>query len=348
MPWTKLSSDNEQFVQEHLPLIKRAVLERLKLYLTIPLDEILAMGPQQLVEAGIADPLRQFVKGEPHSTRKVKAQRHRLISAVSLIDQIIERLLCTNQNKLEIANWMDCPSAPGLGLSDDAQLKQLYEQIMDISGGSLAEADVTGWDWSVQKWELMAEAELRIKLGSFTATARKCIRVRYHCLCESVYAMPDGSLVELIHGGVQVSGCFNTSSTNSRLRVLVAYLVGAEWAKAMGDDCVEDPVEEAEEKYAELGHSLKMYQRRKDQFEFCSMIFSEEGAWPVDGTKTLFNLLEQKLITPELLYQFRQEMRNHPRREEFLASAERVRRAGKVTSETLHAEPVQTTTEKTA
>lgn len=332
VPWSQLAHDNAGFIEENLGLIIRTVIGRLQTYMSYSVDDVAVMTPQQLVEAGLTDPVRVFVKGELHPTRKVEQERWRLIFAVSLIDQIIERLLCGNQNEHEIDTWMTHPSAPGLGLSDDLQLSSLYDRIMDLKGGSpLAEADVTGWDWSVQKWELLKEAEFRARLGRFSTTAAHCMTVRSYCLCESIYAMPDGSLLELLVGGVQKSGCYNTSSTNSRLRVFVAHLVGAEWAIAMGDDCLEQFVVDAREKYAALGHPLKMYVEKQDSFEFCSTQFTPEGAWPVDGTKTLCNILEQKRITPELLFQFSHEMRNHPRKQEFLDSVERVRRVGNIT-----------------
>lgn len=324
-------------MEQCMPLIIREVLARLNTYTEFSVEEVDSMTPQELVEHGLTDPVRVFVKNELHSTRKRDQERWRLIFAVSFVDQIIERLLCNDQNKREISTWKDHPSAPGLGLSDDDQLSCLYKDMMTLfDGGEGAEADVTGWDWSVQHWELLEEAEFRITLGHMSKTAAHAMRLRYRCVSASVYALPDGNLATLLTKGVQLSGCFNTSSTNSRLRVFVAYLVGAEWAKAMGDDCVEDPVDDAVSKYAALGHPLKMYERRTDQFEFCSTIFSAEGAWPVDGTKTLGNLLEQKSITDEFVYQFSCEMRNHPRKQEFLESVERVRRAGK-DAEFLHA-----------
>jgi hypothetical protein len=312
-----------------LETIIQLVLARLELLSTQSTE---GLSSVDLVQQGFCDPVRVFVKGEPHPIRKEVTNRWRLIFAISIVDQIIERLLCTTQNKEEIKTWMDHPSAPGLGLSDDTQLDELYERVIETANGKpFAEADVSGWDWSVQEWELLHEAELRIKLGNFPLLSATCLRSRFYCVTRTVYAMPDGSLLELLSPGVQLSGCFNTSSTNSRLRVLAAYLVGAAWAIAMGDDCVEDFVADALERYAALGHPLKMYVLKTIEFEFCSNIFSKEGAWPVDGTKTLFRLLEQKNITPELLFQFRMEMRNHPRKAEFLASVERVKRAGKET-----------------
>lgn len=339
VPYAVLGTNNRDIVIQEPDMIIDLVVERLKVLGEIDAD---LYSPVELVKMNACDPVRTFVKGEPHSTRKVKQGRWRLIFAISIVDQIIERLLCSTQNKEEIRLWDQCPSAPGISLSSDLSLKTLYDLVMKQmrSTGKMAEADVTGWDWSVKEWELLEEAIMRSHLGNFTAMCAKALYNRQVCVSRSVYAMPDGRLRVLTGDGVQLSGCYNTSSTNSRIRVLVAYLVGALWARAMGDDCVEDHVINAKEKYAELGHPLKMYVQRKDEFEFCSLIHTREGAWPVDGTKTLFKLLEQKSITPELLAQFRLEMRNSPRLAEFLTCVDRVSAAGgqDISKENLHAE----------
>jgi hypothetical protein len=211
-------------------------------------------------------------------------------------------------------------------------LADLFERVELLSEGSLAEADVTGWDWSVQEWELMFDAECRADLCGASDYTRKLFMNRERVVCNSVYALPDGTLLELLHPGVQPSGRYNTSSTNSRLRVIVAWLAGAEWAIAMGDDCLEDPVPDAEEKYLKLGHPLKFYAIKgiDDGFSFCSQVFHRKVVYPEDGTKTLYNLIEQKEITDELLFQFSMELRNSPRLAEFLESAARVRVAGRV------------------
>jgi len=323
VPYSVLGSCNKDILPANSELLCDLVVERLNLLATHDCSEYTA---EQIVQLGLADPVRVFVKNEPHSTRKVNQQRWRMIFAVSVVDQLIERLICSEQNKREIATWQDHPSAPGIGLSDDAQLEQFFQRVLrKLADGAGAEADVTGWDWSVKEWELLHEAEMRIKLGNFGPQLSKIIRNRFYAVSRSVYAMPSGELIVLKIPGVQLSGCYNTSSTNSRLRVLVAYLVGANWAFAMGDDCVEEYVPNARELYALMGHSLKMYERRVDRFEFCSQLFTSDGVWPVDGTKTLYRLLEQKQITPELVAQFRMEMRNSPRLHEFLTSVSRVR-----------------------
>lgn len=328
IPYVLLGNCNEDILRENFPLILDVTMRRLELLCSADPEHVKTLTPTELVQQGYCDPVRVFIKDEPHSVRKQKSKRWRLIFAVSMPDQLIERIFSSKQNKTEIASWQDIPSAPGIGLSDDTQLASLYDRVVSLIGdGAGAEADVTGWDWSVKEWELLAEADLRVRLGGMTGYQSNLVHNRFLCVSRSVYAMPDGNLLTLVGNGVQLSGCYNTSSTNSRLRVMVAYLVGARWAVAMGDDCVEEYVADAQEKYRELGHPLKMYEKRRDHFEFCSNLFTAQGTWPVDGTKTLYNLLEQKKITPEFLVQFRMEMRNSPRLGEFLESAARVANA---------------------
>lgn len=338
VPYSVLGADNKDIVLEHPEFIADLVIDRLKILST---TDCSLLTPVELVQIGACDPVRVFVKGEPHSQNKVNQERWRLIFAVSIVDQLIERLLCSTQNKAEIKNWLKCPSAPGINLTSDETLAELYELVKTLKGtGDLAEADVTGWDWSVKEWELILEADMRARLGNFPEATARLLRNRQYCVSRSVYAMPDGRLLVLHGNGVQLSGCYNTSSTNSRLRVLIAFLIGAQWAYAMGDDCLEDPVEGAMEKYLALGHALKMYGVRSDgEFEFCSSLHTPLGAWPIDGTKTLYRLIEQKQITPGLIAQFQLEMRNSPRLEEFLACVRRVSMAGGQSpqKESLHA-----------
>jgi len=281
------------------------------------------MSPAELVGKGMTDPVRLFVKGEPHPQKKILTKRWRLIMAISIVDQLVERILSDAQNKAEINDWKECPSTPGISLTDDAELKEFYDKIQSQSG-EIAEADVTGWDWSVKEWELHLEADMRADLCDADDWLRRIFHNREHCVANALYCLPDGRLIEKIVPGVQCSGRYNTSSTNSRLRVAVAAFCGAGWAFAMGDDCVEEYQEDAEKLYLALGHPLKMYNKRSDEFEFCSNVFTKDLVYPSDGTKTLYNLIEQKNIDAMLMNQFQMEMRHHPRREEFLECTSRV------------------------
>lgn len=314
-PYAALAKDNAELMDNCREFVVSAVLNRLHLLAT---TDTTGMTPRQLIEQGLMDPVRFFIKNEPHSLSKQKSLRYRLISSVSIVDQLVERLLCNTQNKAEIAEWSTCPSAPGLGLSEDKDLETIWH-IAEDHISNMAEADVTGFDWSVQDWELKADALMRLKLmgAKSSSPVAKIMMARVYCLSNSVYCLSDGTMLSQDEPGIQLSGSFNTSSTNSRIRVLIALLVGADWAYAMGDDCIEDYIENAKEKYATLGHPLKFYEKCKDSFEFCSSRFKDGKAHPVDGTKTLFRLLTKKRLDENLILQFEMDMRHSPKINDF-------------------------------
>lgn len=309
---------NGNVLRSESGLVANVVIERLRRFLAEPPA---GLSPRELVEQGYCDPVRLFVKDEPHSIRKRRQGRCRLIMSVSLADQLVERMLFNAQNKLEIKNYANIPSKPGMGFTD-LQLRQTWLYVKKLAGDKVseaAEADVKGFDWSVQEWELMFDARCRVKLAGTTLDSDFGVMVmgRVYALTRAVLTDYHGNMYSCVIPGIQLSGSFNTSSTNSRIRVTMALAVGAKWAVAMGDDCVEQYVENAEAKYAVLGHPLRMYKRCTDSFEFCSTRFTATRCYPTDGTKTLYRLIEQKTITGEFLYQFRSEMRNHPRLREF-------------------------------
>lgn len=312
-------------IDSDAPLIVDAVVERLRALGQAPLE---SETPQECVLRNMSSPIRFFVKNEPHGAKKFATSRWRLISNIDLIDLLVEKLLFDKQNKAEIQSWQTNPSAPGINLSGDKELNAFAFRVSDLSDGlrTAASADVTGFDWSVKEWELQLDARVRMRLmgcdpQSWLGTV---ITNRIYCLSRPLYVMPNGELLIQVHPGVQKSGSNNTSSTNSRIRVALAYLVGADWAIAMGDDCVEQFVEGAEERYAALGHPLKMYEQCEDSFTFCSMLFDGRSGLihPEDGTKALFNLLEQVKDLDVHLDEFSREMRNHPRLAEFMSIAE--------------------------
>lgn len=328
VPLIQIAKTNGKLIDDSRELIIDAVIFRLQ---QLGLKDLTTETPQELILQYLASPVRFFIKNEPHSKKKFRTCRYRLISNIDLIDLLIEKLLFDGQNKAEIANWTECPSAPGINLSGDAALEGFAGRILRISDNlaDAASADITGFDWSVKEWELLMDGRVRARLmgakpGSWLY---RVIMNRIYVLCRPLYVLPDGQLLTQTQPGVQKSGSNNTSSTNSRIRVALAYLVGAKWAVAMGDDCLEQAVENAEDLYAKYGHTLKMYEHCKGYFLFCSMIFNCDAAGlihPEDGTKTLYRLLEQKELDRPLYEQFQREMRNHPRLSEFNAVIDEV------------------------
>jgi hypothetical protein len=261
---------------------------------------------------GLCDPIKIFVKNEPHSNSKLSEGRVRLISCVSMVDEIIERILCGRQNKAEIFNWRKCPSKPGIGLTTDAQNEEFWKFVSDKLE-ELADSDVSGWDWCFKFWMLQLDVEARIALAGAHSDSdfAWCIRNRFYCLASAVFVLPNGQMVEQLTLGVMKSGSYVTSSTNSRGRVFVAWLIGCAWAYAAGDDCLEDFQNDAEAKYAELGIKIKAYHKFDGAFEFCSHRFTSGVAQSVQFFKGLYRYLSYP-FSQERFTQFVDEYRNSP------------------------------------
>lgn len=286
---------------DYLPVIARFVWDRL---LKMSQIDCLELSPVELVKRGLVDPIRVFVKGEPHKASKLAEGRYRLIMSVSLVDQLVARVLFSNQNRREISLFDAIPSKPGMGLSSDGQVRQFTETLRQLSGAKSADelvsnwplfvlpTDCSGFDWSVQDWMLTDEMEVRRRLTFESIPLLDQLRRAWcHSISNSVFMLSDGTLLAQTLPGIQKSGSYLTSSSNSRIRVMCAYHAGSSWAIAMGDDALEDPSEYSGtkiQKYKELGFKVEV----GTSFEFCSMNFvAPSVAVPVNVGKMVYKLL---------------------------------------------------------
>jgi len=321
-PWCKFGLDNGTVLSDYGTLLWDEVAKRFNNYLAYG-ETIFKMTPEELIQHGICDPVKVFIKKEPHSDRKITTGQLRIISSVSLLDQICERLTSSLQNKAEIEQWTSCPSAPGMGLNDEG-LRIIFNVAkgMTVNGGTLCETDVSGWDWSMQEWELDMDADLRGALmgQEVNSLMHFFLRVQAYCTSHSAYVTPDGQIYAQTIPGGQNSGRYNTSSTNSRGRVIAS--LACRWLnnddaltlreyelkypnlgiKAMGDDSFEIYFEGLAESMSLLGHTVKMCVQRPnlEGLEFCSQVFLEAGvAYPVNFAKTLYRFLSHNPSDPK-------------------------------------------------
>ncbi|QVY47431.1 P1-P2 fusion [Barleria polerovirus 1] len=280
-----------------LPILAQLTYNRLQKMLQV--EEFAEMTPEQLVREGLCDPIRVFVKGEPHKQAKLDEGRYRLIMSVSLVDQLVARVLFQSQNKMEIALWRCLPSKPGFGLSTDGQVREFTESLaaqvgIDVENlmsdwpKYLVPTDCSGFDWSVAEWMLQDEMEVRNRLTPDLNDATVKLRACWlRCISNSVLSLSDGTLLAQRIPGVQKSGSYNTSSSNSRIRVMAALHCGAKWCVAMGDDALEDSNSRLGE-YKQLGFKVEV----SDQLEFCSHTFVQPDlALPVNRNRMLYKLI---------------------------------------------------------
>lgn len=324
IPLCALAPTNDKLFAQHRDLVLQSVKQRLLLLSCISIAAIKKMSPSQMVQYGLCDPVRLFVKNEPHNKDKIASKRFRLISSISIVDQIVERVLHTSQNEMEILRWRDIPSKPGASMCKDSDVVDFAREVFQHE--DLVDIDISGFDWSVQEWELFLDASIRCDCAlNAPQEWEQAVLNRVVCLSRAVFVFADGECVEQLEGGVQKSGSFNTASTNSRIKVCIGYYIGSRYVVAYGDDAVEKRVDGAVERYAELGHTVKSYQSCGDEITFCSSLIRRDGSWePVTWSKTFYRFLCQKDVSRELWEQFLYTLRHSPhlgRIRDFLRSA---------------------------
>lgn len=251
VPWASLAPKNSVLMQGYGGVVWSCVERRLKALCTVQCENLSA---EELVKAGLTDPIRVFVKNEPHSAKKLAEGRYRLIMSVSVADNLIERLLNAELNGAEIASYDRLPVKPGMGFSKEKiDSMGAYLDTFD----ELVSSDVSGWDWSVSASELRFDAERRIQAHGVSRDhpLAKALTNRAICLSRSIIAFSDGFMLAQRLDGVQKSGSYNTSSANSWIRVAAARFSGADRVCAMGDDCVDDGTDP--QRMALLGHPIK-------------------------------------------------------------------------------------------
>ncbi|ANA11694.1 RNA-dependent RNA polymerase [Enamovirus AEV] len=257
------------------------------------------IDPVQAVKDGLVDPIRLFVKLEPHKMEKIRNKRYRLIASVSIVDQLVARMLFREQNEEELLQHMAIPSKPGLGFSQDRQVLAFTESVAALAGTTaddlvenwsryLTPTDCSGFDWSVPMWLLEDDLAVRNELTlGLPYGLRKMRETWLKCLGQSVFCLSNGLLLAQTSPGIQKSGSFNTSSTNSRMRYMLALYAGADWAVTMGDDALES-VNSDLSQYARLGIKCE----RAEEFDFCSHLFrAPDVIIPKNLEKMVYGLL---------------------------------------------------------
>jgi hypothetical protein len=293
VPHAKVAKRNDQLLAQMGERFNDVILDRIELILSTPIDKLRNMNRKEKLDLGYMDPVRVFVKNEPHIREKIKTGRVRLIMSVSLTDKIIEMLLCRHLTKKEIQNWRDIPSKPGIGFTEQDSAS-VYADVMDC-GLPMSYADISGWDWGVKQWQVVDAAQATVLLAEESSAVFEHLMIAKAILeTESIYQFSDGTMVQPLFKGIVNSGKYRTSRDNSFMRVRIADLIGSRKTIAAGDDSVENTVENAAEKYLRYGIRCKEYLPVTDSFEFCSHYYGPDGCYALNKEKMVMNLLHQE------------------------------------------------------
>lgn len=287
VPWQKLGKDNRALIDVMgVDAICDFVKCRLDLIESLKEEEIRLLRAEDFVALGLCDPIRVFVKNEVHSSKKKETNRWRLIQSVSVMDQLIDRVLCAGLNNYEIEMYESLPVCPGMSRNEDgaAVLRRKFEKQSDPCG-----TDVSGYDMHT-KWQMLNfDANRRAALYSLRGYT--LFHARALMLASAVLVMPSGDVLSQRRIGLMKSGYYGTSSTNSWTRVLLYCCVVLKLDEitaanilngvlTMGDDCIESVPSgfDLVGGYARYGFKIKdIVAYESGSLEFCALRFYRDG-----------------------------------------------------------------------
>lgn len=298
-PYMLVHQTNRQFIED-------IGLERIVVMVKNRIQDYLDIGPEA------SDPIRLFVKDEPHKSEKAKLKRWRLIWSVSVIDQIVDTVLFGKSIDAENANHLTIPSKVGLNFYEGGAntfMKQLDD---GTNRQNWIKTDKSAWDWTYAEWLDTFDLNCRARLCYeqteewFHNWYRLAVVRGKSCTYKRI-VLSDGTQYQQTRGGIVDSGGKRTISKNSRsqvaLRVAYDLTVGNNVdllrLAAMGDDTVEQMFEDPKI-YCDFLLALRFIVKEKPklellkEMEFCSHRFiKRHGHWvmlPTNWEKHKFRL----------------------------------------------------------
>lgn len=274
--------------------------------------ETVKLRIESLFSGGKSDPLKVFVKQEPHKLDKLRDERYRLIAGVSLIDSIIDRILFKpyfDKVKDTIGHH---PIMIGWSPVNDGV--NIFHSLMGGYHEKYVCIDKSAWDWTFPSWLFDALLEIiidtHIEPPSFWI---ELSRIRFKQLFEEpVWQFKDGLQVKQPVKGVQKSGCYLTILLNSMAQLYLHHLVsirikldfipflclGDDTIQVMDENLIKPYVSELEK----LGFKVKI--NVSDVAEFCGYYLHKTKYLPAYRDKHAFKLrhltLEEEVLIQTL------------------------------------------------
>lgn len=325
-PLNSLANTNAQLIDNSSNVIVGLVMYRLHCILSTEPENFLNKDGRIHIARCLIDPIRLFIKQELHSEKKLKDKRYRLIWSVSIIDQVIDRLLFRDLISEEIDYWQCFDSKGGAGLSLDSQATDLFNNIISKLGNNFITSDVSNWDWSFRGWMFissfikvmiqrgygdntiyhfvlagLSDSSSKFEFMTLPPYVRACW-ARIVLMSHPPIGLSNGQLLQHGSYGIMKSGWLKTLETNSFCRSLLNRLICNGRCTAMGDDSAETTKLQPDElisRYQQLGIILtdvtKVIAPYKQGIEFCSHQIYPSVAIPLNEIKILVKYLNSPL-----------------------------------------------------
>lgn len=324
-PWCAFGSQNKKVIEVKSEEILDAAEARLDRWAEVDdLDE-LKKDPTLIIKRGLRDPVRPFVKGEMHPTRKLATPR--LIMAISIVDQLVERFIFSDFQDNEKRQYPNGSNMVGFGRSDyhDRCITQKVRAISQQLGIGPTASDVSGWERRVgaddldsipkvigARMEPHPDGQLWMRLAGVWAVVSA--RPTY---------IVGNRLILSANPGMMPSGTYMTSYGNGIMRIIYALAAGAKYVVVLGDDCLEWHVDPAglSALYNSWGlttRDVQTFPANGFEFTFCSKYYnsSEDEQHPIvvpqSAAKMIASFANLKVRTPAHYTALSQELRGLP------------------------------------
>lgn len=184
-----------------------------------------------------------FIKVEPHKPEKIASKRYRLISCLSLVDQLVDRVLFGQWSSKEIDTVMDRAGKTGWSL-----LPVGFYDFLETFPDSVLATDCSAFDWTYPAWvvEMIFDIKLQ-QMESYPPEFEIAVKARMKEVLGSncVVRLPDGERLRQLIPGIMKSGWYLTINLNSDAQDLItnlayrrAYHSPCPKLWAMGDDVI--------------------------------------------------------------------------------------------------------------
>lgn len=246
-----------------------------------------------------ADNIKVFVKQEPHKLAKLEEGRLRLISAVSLTDAMVDRILFGWLTKAALADTLSTPSAVGW-----VPIQGGWRAARAMFGERVVCLDKSAWDWTVQPW-LVESYLLLIKGLALDAPIwwTTCVEARFKLLFTlGKFEFANGTIIPQQGTGIMKSGCYLTILLNTLGQVLVHFVSARDSGNealttlplAMGDDTAQNYENFIDlEAYIRAVHRLGPRVKESqvcDHLDFAGFRMTESKCWPAYNNKHIYKL----------------------------------------------------------
>lgn len=293
--------------------------ERVAILRYLTLERFNFMLNEQRIES---DPIKVFVKQEPHKLKKLEEQRYRLIHGVSLVDSMIDRVLmgAMLRNATHPTNILTTPCVVGWNPSRGGW----RALISNFTGGGFS-IDRTAWDFTVQEWLVQMWQEFIFDMHPNAPDWwRKMVTNRFTALFYTArFRFPDGVEICQEKPGIMKSGCLLTLLLNSVGQTIMHGIVMTRLQRdpsentpwCAGDDTLMHPCGYEEQYYDELSRLclIKEAEVTAGYLEFIGFFFNCSGFYPAYWAKHLFQLRHlDPRVEREALISYQYLWYNHP------------------------------------